>query len=55
VKNPENIRLIMAAITFWILRCAQNDKLYFPLQELSTFPNCIPKKEGGPLLGLLLF
>ena len=31
VKNPENIRLLVAAITHWILRCAQNDKLYFSI------------------------
>ncbi len=26
VKNPEEIRLAYGAITFWILRCAQNGK-----------------------------
>ncbi len=29
VKNPEAIRIANAAITLWILRCAQNDPSHF--------------------------
>ena len=29
VKNPENICLIIATITLWILRCTQDDERYF--------------------------
>ena len=35
MKDPEYIRLITAASTLWVLRFAQDDKLYFQLQYLS--------------------
>ncbi len=34
VKNPDNMRLIRAAITLWILRFAQNDS--FPKMIAQT-------------------
>ncbi|MHB1936446.1 MAG: hypothetical protein ACYCOR_07655 [Acidobacteriaceae bacterium] len=29
VKNPDDIRIVKAAITLWILRCAKNDSSRF--------------------------
>ena len=29
MKNPDDMRLVIAAVTLWILRFAQNDSFHF--------------------------
>ncbi len=36
VKNPDNMRLIRAAITLWILRFAQNDSFLKRIAQTVT-------------------
>ena len=52
VKNPEKIRLAYGAITFWILRCAQNDSLIF---KYCIFEDHSAEASGDVVLRFLLF
>ena len=44
MKNPDDMRLVIAAVTLWILRFAQNDSFHFD-HSICTF--ALEKRQLG--------